>query len=183
MLKKATAIKPTVQAYTNLSALYYFEGRYADAVRTNQLALDLPDGRINSVVWGNLADAYRWTPGMNDKAPEAYRQAIRLAEERLALNPKSVNAIIGLAVYWAKLGDRRKALEYLAEARRLAPTYMHVLFQSVLVYELTGQRKLALQALQDALRAGYSKDDVLREPELAKLREDPHFQRLIDSQP
>jgi hypothetical protein len=60
---------------------------------------------------------------------------------------------------------------------------MHVLFQSVLVYELTGQRKLALEALQDALRAGYSKQEVLREPELAKLRQDPHFQRLIDSQP
>ena len=183
MLKKATAIKPTVQAYTNLAALYYFEGRYRDAVRTNQLALDLPDGRINSVVWGNLADAYRWTPGMADKAPDAYRQAIRLAEERLALNPKSADAIIGLAVYWAKLGDRPKALDYLAEARRLAPSYMHVLFQSVLIYELTGQRKLALQALQDALHAGYSKDEILREPELAKLRQDPHFQRLIDSQP
>jgi len=183
MLKKAAGIKPTLQAYTNLAALYYFEGRYADAVSMNKLALELPDGRINSVVWGNLADAYRWTPGMDGQAPQAYRQAIHLAEERLVLNPKNVNAIVGLAVYWAKLGDRRKALEYLAEARRLAPTYMHVLFQSVLVYELTGQRKLALEALQGALHAGYSKQEVLREPELAKLRQDPHFQRLIDSQP
>ncbi len=183
MLKKAIGLKPTVEAYANLAALYYFEGRYADAVSMNKLALDLPDGRINSVVWGNLADAYRWTPGMNDQAPQAYQHAIHLAEDRLVLNPKNVNATIGLAVYWAKLGDRRKALEYLAEARRLAPTYMHVLFQSVLVYELTGQRKLALEALQDALRAGYSKQEVLREPELAKLRQDPHFQRLIDSQP
>ncbi len=183
MLKKAISLKPTVVAYTNLSALYYFEGRYADTVSTNKLALDLPDGRINSVVWGNLADAYRWTPGMEGQAPEAYQQAIRLAEERLALNPKSVNATIGLAVYWAKLGDRSKALTYLADARKLAPSQMHVLFQSVLVYELTGQRNLALQALQDALRAGYSKQEVLREPELAKLRQDPHFQRLIDAQP
>jgi tetratricopeptide (TPR) repeat protein/tRNA A-37 threonylcarbamoyl transferase component Bud32 len=182
-LKKAISLKPTVVAYTNLSALYYFEGRYADAVSTNKSALDLPEGRINSRVWGNLADYYRWAPGMGDKAPEAYQQAIRLAEEGLALNPKNVNATINLAVYWAKLGDRSKALAYLADARKLAPSHMHVLFQSVLVYELTGQRKLALQALQDALRAGYSKDDVRREPELAKLRQDPHFARLIDSQP
>ena len=183
MLKKAIALKPTIQAYTNLAVLYYFEGRFADAVKTYELALDLPEGRINSVVWGNLADAYRWTPGLEGKAPAAYQQAIRLAEEQLALNPKNAIATIGLAVYWAKLGDRRKALEYLAEARQLAPSHMHVLFQSVLVYELTGQRALALQALREALQAGYSKEDVLREPELAKLRQDPHFQRLIDSQP
>ena len=183
MLKKAIGIKPTIAAYTNLAVLYYFEGRPTDAVRNYELALALPDGRINSVVWGNLADAYRWTPGLESKAPDAYRQAIRLAEEQLALNPKNAIATIGLAAYWAKLGDREQAFTYLAEARRLAPSHMHVLFQSVIVYELTGQRKQALQALQSALRAGYSKDDVLREPELAKLRQDPHFQRLIDSQP
>jgi serine/threonine protein kinase/tetratricopeptide (TPR) repeat protein len=183
MLKKAIRIKPSIQAYTNLAVLYYFEGRNPEAVRTYELALELPEGRINSVVWGNLADAYRWTHGLEGKAPEAYRQAIRLAEEQLVLNPKSAAANIGLAVYWAKLGDRSKALAYLDEARKLAPSHMHVLFQSVLVYELTGQRKPALQALEEALRAGYSKEDVLREPELAKLRQDPHFQRLIDSQP
>src|SRR4029077_15480060 len=110
----------TIQAYTNLAVLYYFESRYAEAVRTYELALDLPEGRINAVVWGNLADAYRWTPGLEAKAPEAYRQAIRLAEEQLTLNPKNAIATIGLAVYWAKLGDRQKALVYLAEARQLA---------------------------------------------------------------
>jgi tetratricopeptide (TPR) repeat protein/tRNA A-37 threonylcarbamoyl transferase component Bud32 len=183
MLKKAINIKATVESYNNLAALYYFEGRNPEAVKTYELALDLPDGRINSVVWGNLADAYRWTPGLEEKAPATYRQAIRLAEEQLVLNPKSATANIGLAVYWAKLGDRHKALGYLSKARKLAPSHMHVLFQSVLVYELTSQRTLALEALQGALRAGYSKEDVLREPELAKLRQDPHFQRLIDSQP
>ena len=34
-----------------------------------------------ALYWRNLGDAYRWTPGLKDKYGEAYRRAVRLAEE------------------------------------------------------------------------------------------------------
>jgi hypothetical protein len=47
------------------------------------------------------------------------------------------------------------------------------------VYELAGERERALAALGDAIQGGYSLDEIDREPELRKLREDSRYQQLI----
>jgi tetratricopeptide (TPR) repeat protein len=133
------------------------------------------------VLWGNLADSYRWTPELAEKAPDAYRRAIQAGQRHLAINPDNVRVLSLTAVYHAKLGENEQALEKLGRARWLAPADATVGFKSVIIFELTGQRSRALAALKTVLVSGYSIDEIRHEPELAQLRQDPTCQRLLES--
>lgn len=179
-LKRAIAIQPTAPGYTNLGTLYFFQGRYSDAVPLMEKAVEMEPN--DWVYWGNLGDAYRWTPDFRRRAPAAYARAIQLAAQQPNINPNDGGLHSTLALYRAKLGDASKALGEIAEARRLAPMNSRVLFKAALVYEITGKREQALNALDLALQGGYSRDEVRSEPELAELRKDPRYQRL-DKEP
>ncbi len=176
MMKKSLSIKPSALGYANLGTLYFFQGNYSDAVPLMEKATEMEPG--NYVYMGNLGDAYRWAPGYQDRAPEAYRQAIQLAEQELTLNPQNADLRSSLAGYYAKLPDHAEALAEIARARRLAPMNPQVLFKAALVYEIAGRREQALGALDLALQSGYSMDEARQEPELAALRKDPRYQRL-----
>ena len=67
-------------------------------------------GVNNYIVWGNLADAYRYTPGYKEKAEEAYQKAIQLAEKEVKINPKDSLVLARLARYYAASGNNEKAL-------------------------------------------------------------------------
>jgi tetratricopeptide (TPR) repeat protein len=125
--------------------------------------------------WRNLGDAYRWTPGQDARASEAYRRALELAEAQLAVKPDDAFNLGSAALYRAKLEDRDKALGLIAKALRLAPADTEVVFKSALVYELTGDRQRALRAVAEARKGGYSVEQIEKEPELARLREDARY--------
>jgi hypothetical protein len=86
-----------------------------------------------------------------------------------------------VAVYRAKLGDKNGALDEIARAMRFANGNRNVSFRAALVYELAGVRDRALTALADAVRGGYSLDEIKREPALAMLRQDPRYEALISA--
>jgi len=49
------------------------------------------------------------------------------------------------------------------------------LFTAALVYEIMGHREMALQAIANAAKAGYSVEEIDKEPELRSLRSDPRY--------
>jgi hypothetical protein len=53
-----------------------------------------------------------------------------------------------------------------------------VLFRSALVYEWVGDRKGALEALEAAMRDGYPRSRIDRDPDLQDLRNDPGFRQI-----
>ena len=179
MQEHSLRLRPTAAAYSNLGAIYYLRGRYEEAARTYQKAVELEPGRRPA--WGNLGDAYLRVPGQAEKAKEAYRQAIQLAERELGVNPKNAEVRANLGLYWARLLERQRALAEIAQARKLAPANMTVLFRCALGYELAGQRSLALETLKGAVRGGYSLAEAERDPDLASLRRDPRFAALKES--
>lgn len=63
-LLKSIELAATPSAYSNLGALYIYLGRYPDAIVALNKAIQLPSAQLatNYKVWGNLADAYRYTP-------------------------------------------------------------------------------------------------------------------------
>ena len=62
---------------------------------------------------------------------------------------------------------------------RLASASRKVAWEAALVYELGGNRDLAIKALRDAMIAGQALEEVKREPALANLRSDPRFAQLM----
>ncbi|MBK5293495.1 MAG: protein kinase [Acidobacteriia bacterium] len=179
VLQHALALDPAyASAWTNLGTARYFQGRYLDAVRAMERAVELAPGRY--LYWGNLGDTYRRVAGMEGKAAEAYKQAIRLVRERLAVTPDDFLRS-SLAVYLAKSGDETGALSELAQVDQAQNSDMRTLFKASLVYELTQDRDKALKALARAIRAGYSMREVTNEPELAALRRDARYAAIASA--
>ncbi len=176
-LRKSLQLKPTPQASSNLATVYFFEGRYADAVPV--LEQLVAAGTRNYVIWGNLGDAYRWAPGYADKAPAAFRTAIGLIEQALAVNPRDSDALSSRALYEAKLGRIGPALAFTGKALAAASDDKNVLFGAAIVYEIAGKRQDALAYLDMAKRGGYSTNEIAAEPELRKLRADPRYGGLL----
>ena len=109
----------------------------------------------NYLYRGNLADAYRWTPGEKDRAKTNYAQAIGLAERDLEVNPRDTHALGYLGLYEAKSGDLEKARLSIGQALNLAPKDVNVLSMAAEVYAVTGDQQKALDCLKGAVQGGY----------------------------
>jgi serine/threonine-protein kinase len=175
-LQRAAELRPDPAVYGNLGTLYFFQGLHPQAVAAFERAIEA--GANNYVAWGNLADAYRWTPGNEARAAEAYARAIQLAERALDRKPDDAEARTLLAAYRARSGDTAGAL---AELDRLDPAALDPdsRFGRAQALEAAGERERALDALGDALDAGYSLEEIERDPELADLRRDPRYHRMM----
>ena len=177
MLKRSIQARPTTRAYSNLATVYFFERRYADAVPIMEKLV--ADGTKEYMLWGNLGDAYRWTPGNTEKATRAYQRAIALALEAIDVNSRDVTALSSLALYRAKSEQTTPALQAMEKALAAAPDDKTVLFNAAMVCELAGERARALKLIQRAIIGGYSPSEIATEPELGKLRRDPGYQAAI----
>jgi tetratricopeptide (TPR) repeat protein len=179
LLKKAIQVKPTdPRSYSNLGTLYFQRGQYAKAVPMFEQAVARGPGPSYAMV-GNLADSYRWAPGFESKAPPTYRRAIELAEQQLAINPRNAAVLSSAAVYRSKLGEKDRALQDIAAARKFAPADKTISFKAVVVLELLGRRAEALAAVRDLVKGGLAAEQIQGEPELKSLRQDPAFIRMV----
>jgi serine/threonine protein kinase/Flp pilus assembly protein TadD/TolB-like protein len=175
--KQSLALRPTASAYTNLGTIDFFLGRCAEAVPLMEQASRLTPK--SEQMWGNLGDAYACIPGRRADANLAYRRAVQLGQQRLAVNANDGETLSVVALYQAKLGDKIKALANIQKARHLAPASRKVLWEAALIYELAGNRTQALAALRGAIHGGQPLDEVRGEPALANLRADPRYQSLM----
>jgi len=177
---KSIGLRPGPGGYLGLANVYYAQGRYSESAETNEKALAL--GPNSYVAAGNLADSYRWAPGLKDKAPAMYRRAIENVDRALITNSKDAYALSCRALYWANLGNPKRAMEDIQKARAIAPSEARYVYQLAVIEEIGHHRDQALKALGKALRAKYSVNEIARAPELADVRRDPRFQKLTQSQ-
>ncbi len=177
MFHNSLQIRPTYPAASNLGYYAYSQGRYADAARAYEQAAIL--NASDPEVWRNLGAALFWAPGERAKAREAYQQVVTLVEQARAEKPGDARLLGQLADAYAQLGRAREARETLATLERLDPGHSEVLYLVAGVYEQLGDRTQALTWLEQALDAGYSRDQVERSPFLAELRKDDAYPRLV----
>jgi tetratricopeptide (TPR) repeat protein len=163
--------------YSNMGTVSFFLGRFNEDVQYTQKAIAVQPQKYD--YWGNLADAYRMIPGAADKANMAYKQAISLAEKLLAVNPSDSDVLSSLALYYSRLGDAIKAQQYLARALLLSPNDVDILRIACLVHLEAREPQESLKWLGKSVRAGYPREQLIANPELASLRSDPEFDRLV----
>ncbi|HUK43390.1 MAG TPA: tetratricopeptide repeat protein [Candidatus Bathyarchaeia archaeon] len=173
VLKKGLAIKPSAGAWTNLGGAYMYLGKWEEAADAMKQAAELSPH--NDMMWRNLGDAYDQIPSRLADARQAYQKALELATEQLKVSPKDPDLLSGIALYHAHLGQKEDAEVFIARALQVAPNNSDTLFTSALVYEIIGHRDKALSALQQAAKAGYSVEEIDKEPELRALRSDPRY--------
>jgi len=177
ILKKGLSIAPDCDAWTNLGSAYMYVGKFEEAADAMKKATDLSP--LNHVLWRNLGDSYDEIPSRRADARLAYQKALETATTQLKVNPNDPEVLSGIALYYAHLGQPRAADTYMGRALELSPNDSDTLFTSALVYEIIGHRDPALAAIDHAVEAGYSLEEVEREPELRALRSDPRYQRWL----
>jgi serine/threonine protein kinase/tetratricopeptide (TPR) repeat protein len=164
--------------YSNIGTVSFFLGRFEEDVRYTQKAIVLRPQKYD--YWGNLADAYRMIPGGAEKASMAYKQAISFADKQLSVNPSDPDVISSLALYHSRAGDAVGAKRYLARALQTSPNDLDTLRIACLVHLEAGEKHESLTWLEKAVHAGYPREQLIANPELASLRSEPGFGRLID---
>jgi len=179
-LERSIAIRPTATNTSNLGTAYFNRGRFAEAARAFEQAVTLLD--TNYEWWGNLADAYYWTPGERPRAADAYRRAIALGLPQLKGNSRNTVLLSRLARYYAMVGARKEALDFVARVLQLAPQDGFVLFRSAVALNHLGEIDRAIDLLEKARAAGFSTTVIRDTPDLSNLWQFPRFQNLLRGQ-
>ncbi len=163
--------------YSNLGTVSFFLGRFEEDAAYCRKALEL---RPQDYAYrGDLADAYRMIPAESGKATATYQEAIRLGETELRVNPNDSDVLSSLALYYERTGNLKRARAYIEKALKLNPTDVDILRIASLIELETGERQKALQWLRKAVSAGYTREQLLANPELTSLHSEPEFTRLV----
>jgi non-specific serine/threonine protein kinase/serine/threonine-protein kinase len=164
-------------------ALPYYER--ALTIREKKLGTNHP--RV-AVVLGNLANAY-WNLGDYNTARPLNARALAIQEKVLgpdhpdlayALN-NTANLLSASGDYAAAKRTHERALEIRQKNLRwdhpeLADTYYNL----ACVSALQGDRTAALAYLGESVRRGFAKTIIFHDTDLASLRDDPEYVRIVD---
>jgi serine/threonine-protein kinase len=177
LLKQSLGIRPTADASSNLATAYFQMRSYPEAAVQFEEAVKLDENDYQ--MWGNLGDAYYWSPRMRSKALNAYGKAIALGEQKLRVNPRDSEVLSYLAMYHAMRLERKPALENLDSALRLNPKSPDLLLTAGIVYQQLGDTPRALDAVEKAIAGGLSPATLSDTPNFDTLRSNPRFLKLI----
>lgn len=174
--QESLALDPSAIAYSNVGSGLFFLGRFDEAVEVYHKAVE--QAPENFEFWGNLADAYRFSESLSELAGPMYVNAIKLGNERLQVNPSDADTLSMVGHYYANVGERELALQYMARAEALAPQSMYIYYSSATTFAALGDMDKALVALEKSIALGYSANMARVDAGLAVLREHPGFEAL-----
>jgi tetratricopeptide (TPR) repeat protein len=177
--RRSIEITPNSDSFSNLGTALYYKGSFDEAAQMFRRATEIaPD---DYRLWANLAEA---TAHGGEAGPEAlahYEHAMKLARDRLAINPSDAEAYGYVARCAAALGDTHLARQAINRAMELAKDRGGVLLTAALVFNKLGEADSALRYLEQAIGQGYPVKLLAAEPELENLSTSPRFIRLLDA--
>lgn len=176
--QRALQIRPDDSVYTNLGNIQFAQGLYPQAVAAFEKAIETGGGNYY-YSWGNLGDAYRWTPDNEERAREAYRRALQLLDQELAILPDDPTLRTRRALYHAKIDACDWDPVKSRKTEELSQGDASAWFRLATAHEICGRRDAALTALGKALRAGYPPGAIAGDIELRQLRQDARYHRLV----
>ena len=172
--RTSISLTPSVDAYSNWGATLANLRRFDDAV--DKFAEARRIGPEDYILDGGLARAL-YLAGKRAEAMTLYKRAIELAEQALTVNPQDSDARISAAAFYAKAGNRQKAIEQL---NRLPSdlTDPHVLVFGAVIFMDLGDRTTALAWLGRAARHNLERRELRDWIELDTLTNDPRLEAL-----
>jgi serine/threonine-protein kinase len=179
MFEQSLELEATFSAASNLGTILYYEGLYSEAAKAYETALEMNDSYY--YLWGNLAVAYYYAPDMREKSFPAYEKAIETALAELEVNPNDSDVMISLGGYHARLGNEQQSLEYIRKALGLAPQNATILYLAGAAFETLDDRDQAIIHISKAIQGGYPLSEIISQPELKNLIDDPRFQTILEN--
>jgi tetratricopeptide (TPR) repeat protein/TolB-like protein len=162
---------------TNIGTAYFFTHQLEKAKRFYDLASRLEPRNIN--VWMNLGDLHA-RAGRLDSAQVCYEYALQLAGDQLRVNPRGGQVQMQRILCLAKLGrcDEVRAA-FATRVDTLAVGNAELTHKLAKVLALCGPRTRALETVRKAVELGISPVLLRDEDELASLRNDPAFPKVL----
>src|SRR5882724_4240558 len=173
--KRADEAAPaSVLFQSNLAYAYDRQGRVDDAVTAYRKVIELDPK--NSVARNNLANLY--------SKKGQYDDAVREFEDLLQLDPANATARANLESVTRNKGIDRQRQDQIGAALKAAeasPKDPRPAYDAARAYARLGDPDNAFAWLERALNLGYDRLDYLSaDPDLASLRKDPRFTKLLD---
>lgn len=175
--EQAFITHPNYASSSNVGSVMYYQGRFGDAARYYEYALEYTDS-TNYVDWGNLACALYWTEGRKDDGIAMYRKTIALAEMRLTDAPDDVTATARLADYYAMVGEKERALAMIERSVGLSD--VEVFYRLACAYASLGDAERAIEFIGKAVREHYPIHEVEREPLFRELVRDARLKSTLE---
>ncbi len=118
--------------------------------------------------------------GRKAEAEAGYRRALHVVQQHLELNPDDPRAATMCAVCLCRLGRPEEGVTWAERARSIDPEDAGVAYNVACLYALEGVEQAALDALEQAMRAGFGdRSWIANDPDLASLRDTPRFRALV----
>lgn len=164
-MEKARDLDPiSLPIQTDLGLTYYFARQYDRAIEQYKKALDLDPSFTRAYV--TLSSALAMT-GRYDEALVEVQKAIERTGDR--------GRVAYLGRVYARMGERKKALEAIEESKNLVSPH-----SIALVYAALGDKDQAFEWLNKSLQEGYVELYTLKvDPWLDSLRDDTRFGELL----
>ncbi|MDP9337909.1 MAG: protein kinase [Acidobacteriota bacterium] len=164
-------------AHEVLGRSYFSCGRYEDAARLAETAMEIVSNDYNALV--PLINSLERLGRMAD-AEKLRRREMEVLQDQLQHFPDDVRARILLAADLAIFGDAAGAAMQVRIAVAMRPADALILYNAACTYGLLGMKAEALDAFRRCVDAGYSNIDwCLRDPDLKILYDDPEFKKLV----
>ncbi|NNF06123.1 MAG: tetratricopeptide repeat protein, partial [Candidatus Eisenbacteria bacterium] len=152
-LNAALALHPTESALSNLGTAHFNQRAFEEAIASYRSALQF--GFDNHAVWLNLADAYYYGQEDSTQAKEAYAQGVAKGEAFLAQKPYAIAVKAQLAPALIKLGEPKRAREYMDEALSKRSSDPMIQFLAALTLWQLFEPETALDFLEESIEGGY----------------------------
>ncbi|MEW6997991.1 winged helix-turn-helix domain-containing protein [Colwelliaceae bacterium BS250] len=167
---KALAIEPSALTYSNLATSLYFLHQYEDAVTIYQQSLELtPD---DNTLWGNLADALKYTKNQQSKATSAYEKALLLAKNKEHINPNDVDLQSEITRYYSELKQCVSASSYNKNILSKEIKDPYIYYSLSISFFNCKQRTQAENMISKAIELGYSIELLLADPQFLYYKEE-----------
>src|SRR5215468_670716 len=152
------------------------QGKYKEAIAPFESAASVRPEDYQVLAF--LGAAYTGL-GHKAKAAASYARCIEVAKQQLSVNPGDVRALYLGAISWARIGRKKRALEWAAKALALDSEDSAVLYNVACLYSVLHRTEDALTCLRKVVRSGWRKEWIKNDPDLSSLRDNPEFQRLL----
>ena len=166
-------LQETPRALNSMGAMRAYQKRDEEAAAYYKRAVAMDPG--NFIYLENLADSERRLGRLHD-ANASYRKAMDIALLALEQDPRTGSARGYVAYISARLGDRKRAKNEIAQALQMSRGETKVIRNAVLTYEALGERERAIQVLHGAKPELLQ--ELARQPDLSDFRNDSRFKQL-----
>lgn len=112
---------------------------------------------------------------------ERYREAVEELRKILEEEPFHFRANYHIAFAYLLLKDYDKSIHHFEIARRIHQGDQLTLYNLACAYSLNGDKRKALNALEEAVTAGFDDaDHIENDPDLAPLRDEPRYKLILE---